>query len=122
MFTGAEKDWLFYQRLDELMPKPYTNAQLQILRDIFPRDSEEGFLFSFEAVDDCSEYSFEYIFEKFLLLFENDNLSWVTYLQRAEQLNPNHPETLQYLLHYAVALEDEVLIEQYSKRLEVLQE
>lgn len=125
LFTGAEKDWLLYQRLDELMPKPYTNAQLQILREIFPMVSDEGYLFSFgvgKMDEECPEYSFEYIYEKFLLLFEKDNLSWITYLQRAEQLNPNHSEVLQYLLHYAVALEDEALIEQYSNRLKMLQE
>ena len=83
------------------MPKPYTDAQMQILGEIFPVASEKGYSFSFEG-NDCLEYSFESVFEKFLLLFENDNLSWITYLQRAEQLNPNHPEVLQYLLHYEI--------------------
>ena len=120
LFTDAEKDWLFYRKVDELMPKPYTDAQLQIIRDIFREALEEGDTFSFEGRGQefaNALYSFEPIFEKFLVLFENDNLAWIAYLLQAEKLNPDHPETLQYLLHYATALEDEELIEYYESRL-----
>lgn len=120
LFTGEEKDWLFYRRVDELMPKPYTDVQLQIIRDIFREALEEGDTFSFECRGQESEnalYSFEPVFEKFLVLFENDNLTWIVYLLQAEKLNPDHPETLQYLLHYATALEDAELIEYYESRL-----
>ena len=124
LFTGEEKDWLFYQKLDELMPKPYMEVQRLILSDMFPLTLQEGYLFSLEdrdADNDSAEYSFDYIFDKFLLLFENNNLSWIAYLQQAEKINPSHPETLQYLLHYAVAIEDEGLIEDYTRRLETIQ-
>ena len=120
LFTRDEKDWLFCRKVNELMPKPYTDAQLQILRDIFREALEEGDTFSFECRGQEPEnalYSFEPVFEKFLILFENDNLAWIAYLFQAEKLNPDHPETLQYLLHYATALEDEKLIEYYEERL-----
>lgn len=121
-FNNAEKNFFMLQELENQLQKPYDSMQLLILKDLFP-DSDNRSLSAIFQSSDCSQYefSFEAVFYKFLLLFDHSNLGWISYLQQAEQLNPNHVETLRYLLYYANAIEDTELINHYTNRLEELE-
>ncbi len=66
-------------------------------------------------------YSFESIFDKFLILFENENIMWIDYLKQAEKLQPRNREVINYLLCYAEAIEDDALILEYQHKLNVVE-
>ena len=119
IFAPQEKDWLFYQELERLLPQPYTDAQALLLKDLFHLGEDNTYSFTLTEQMQKAEDSpsFEAVFQKFLLLFDHGNIVWIDYLLLAEQMNPNHPETLQYLLHYAEALEDEELIKHCTEKL-----
>lgn len=121
-FTAQEKDWLYYQELEHLLPQPYTDAQALLIKDLFHLNENSTYSFSLtEQIQEAEDvFSFDSVFQKFLLLFDHGNIAWIDYLLLSEQLNPNHMETLQYLLHYAEALEDEELIEHYTEKLSAL--
>ena len=116
LFSFKEKEWLFYKSLIETISNTLNKEEKDILEKIFSEDvRKETFLEKgFEGVQSSS---FGNIFNKFLLLFENENLAWIFYLHLAEKIEPNNIQVLNYLLAYANAIEDESLIEEYSSRL-----
>jgi len=113
LFSYEEKDWVFRQHFEKILFVSLTEKERCLASKIF--DFEKADL---KFSDDNEYFSFEAIFEKFFVLFENEDLAWVTYLKQAGKLEPYNKEVLEYLLHYANAIEDQNLVEECKMRLE----
>lgn len=115
LFSLEEKEWIFRQHFERILFVSLTEKELYLASKIF--DFEKSGL---EFDDDNEYFSFEAIFEKFFVLFENEDVAWVEYLKQAGRLEPYNKEVLEYLLNYANAIEDWELVTEYEMRLKEL--
>lgn len=117
LFSKNEKNYIFNYEFEQKFIKPLDANMQTILRDTFGIEDMELILHG----EDTIYYSFESIFDKFLILFENENIMWIDYLKQAEKLQPRNREVINYLLCYAEAIEDDALILEYQHKLNVVE-
>ena len=114
----SEKEFLYIlMRNVRFLREEWTERENYFLKELF------------NFAEDFSDFSkvlgeqeqFEEVFEKFLILFENENLVWIDYLVQAGQMEPYNKEVVQYLIAYAEAIEDREMLNEYVQRLEKIE-
>ena len=105
-FSKEEKTWLFCKEVKNSFGN-LTFEEDYILDCMFGSICQYTDINKlFEANCKTEQFNIDCMFNKFLLLFENENLAWVDYLLYLEKIAPEDPEIKQYLSCYYDVIEE----------------
>lgn len=82
LFSREERDYIFNKAFEETFFKSLDEEAIKVLRSVFDIEDIPLEIRGYEKL----YYSFEAIFQKYEILLEKENMLWVDYLKRAEEL------------------------------------